>query len=325
MYNAGVGVQATLQSIASQTIQDFEIIIVDDGSTDNSVAIAHKKSPQAKIIHQKNTGISGALNHGLSHCKGKYIARIDCLDLALPKRLENQLDELESNPNLGVVGGHIILYENNIDIGLCKYPLRADEIELEILSGNCPVPHSGATLRSSVFKKTGVYDLFYNGREDFELWTRISLEAEITNVNTPIMRILSTRSGISYDGGRLSPLVALALIERQSRRKKGCLWKDEKLRSDFKITSRRNETSMSNNKQLNALFYTKRAGFLLKSGNKKAALQEFFNAIKHNRTHKKAWIGIMRALLIPHKIDRLLILYYKKITYKISFKKYSKK
>ena len=328
MYNAGIGVQTTLQSISTQTIQDFEVIIIDDGSTDDSVNIAHKTYPQAKIIQQRNTGISGALNRGLFHCRGKYIARIDCFDTTLPKRLEMQLEHLESNSDIGAIGGHIILYENNNDIGVCKYPLRTDEIELDILSGNCPVPHSGTTLRRAILDKTGAYDLFYNGREDFELWTRISLVSEITNVDAPIMRILSTRSGISYDGGRLSPLVTLALIERHGRMLNGCLWKDDNLRRDFKnkiILPLVENASTNNDNQLSALFYTKRAGFLLRSGNKKVALREFINAIKYNPKHKKAWFGIMRILFIPNKIDRWLVSYIKKIRIMVQINKHSNK
>ena len=293
---------------------DYEIIIINDGSTDSSVEIAKRTAPGAMIINQKNQGLTKALNNGLHHCRGKYIARIDCFDMAYPHRLEKQIEMLENNPDVGAVGGHIVYYEDGINIGLCKYPTSEDEIELEILSGNCPLPHSGATIRKSVLNAIGSYDPFYNGREDFELWSRLSLVSKLRNVDAPIMRILSTPSGISFSGGKRNYLVSLALKERAGKKQYGTTWQNPDLRLEVQNHSIEAKRSINNEKhkrRLLSIFYVKRAGFLLRSGSKKSAFREYFNSIQNDLLFTKAWLGIFRTILIPHKIDKWLVKKYK--------------
>ena len=314
MYNAQNGIKKTLDSIHNQSFQDYEIIIVNDGSTDDSAEIVKKTSPGATLINQKNQGLTKALNNGLHHCRGKYIARIDCFDMAYPHRLEKQIEMLETNPEVGAVGGHIIYYEDGVDIGLCKYPTSEDEIELEILSGNCPIPHSGVTIRKSALNAVGNYDPFYNGREDFELWSRLSLISKLRNVDAPIMRILSTPSGISFSGGKRNYLVSLALKERQGKKQYGITWQNTDLRLEVQYHPTEAERSTDNEKdrkKLLSIFYVKRAGFLLRSGSKKNAFREYIKSIQNDLFFTKAWLGIFRTVLIPHKVDRWLVNKYK--------------
>jgi glycosyltransferase involved in cell wall biosynthesis len=317
MYNAGDGIRETLLSITRQTIDDYEIVVVDDGSTDSCVAIAHDTYPQVRIIHQKNSGITRALNRGLEICQGEFIARIDCYDLSYPNRLMLQLNELQRRPELGAVGGYIMLFnKNGSDLGVCKYPILAEDIELDILSGNCPLPHSGAMIRKSTLIEAGGYDPFYNGREDFELWTRLSLMSQLSNINELVMRTLSTPSGISYDGGRLTPLINLALLERKERQIKGVRWKNESLRLSFKIQIQapyQTKTTGSHKKRLSAIFFTKRAAFLLRSGNRKVALLEFINAINSDVIYFRAWIGLLAAILLPTTIENWVVKSYKRL------------
>ncbi|GAG05453.1 unnamed protein product, partial [marine sediment metagenome] len=171
MYNASAGVRPTLQSIINQTIDDYEVVIVDDGSTDDSVAIARGTFPEARIISQENAGITEALNHGLNHCRGEFIARLDCFDMSLPDRFENQVRAFENDLELGAVGGHMLLYEmDGFELGVCRFPISPEDTLAEILNGNAALPHTGAMIRKDYLLQIGGYDPFYNGREDVELW-----------------------------------------------------------------------------------------------------------------------------------------------------------
>ncbi len=318
MYNAGEGIRITLHSIANQTYQDFEVIILDDGSTDDSVSIAQETYPEAYIIHQPNSGITAALNNGLKVCRGDLIARIDCYDFAYPKRFEYQVQALSSDSSLGVVSGHMMLYDKNgKDLGVCKYPTTPEETIQELLLGNSSISHTGAMIRKSVIDMVGGYDPFYVGREDFELWCRISLVANISNVDNLIMRVLSIEDGLSYSGVYLYPLMELALIERGERAHKGVGWKNLALREQYLhriIELKKTEKTKKGLKRLNAVFYAKRAGFLLRSGNRLGALKEYIKCTSNDLSYMKGWTGIASSLLLPIYIHRKFVRLYKKLS-----------
>jgi glycosyltransferase involved in cell wall biosynthesis len=311
MFNAGDGVQITLSSIVEQTTNDFEVIIVDDGSQDNGSEIARSFMPEIKLVRQENLGITHALNTGLQHCEGDFIARIDCYDLAYRDRFEKQVQALIENPDLGAVGGHMMLYESDgTDLGLCRFPTSPEETEQEMLSGNYPLLHTGAMIRKERILEIGGYDPFYNGREDFDLWCRLSLVSQVSNVDSLVVRSLSTARGISYSSVYLFPLMELALKERNERVQRGLTWKNEALRLEYKKkieTLKRFEDSPQGRKRARAIFYGKRAGFLLRSDQRKAALKEYMNSMFSDISYPKAWAGIASALLFPNKIHVMLV------------------
>ena len=109
-YNSERTLAETLESLIMQNFKDFNVLIVDDGSSDQTIAVAKKFISQLNLeifSLSKNSGISRALNHGLSHIQSKYIARLDADDLAMPTRLKEQFDYLESHPNIDVCSSWI--------------------------------------------------------------------------------------------------------------------------------------------------------------------------------------------------------------------------
>jgi glycosyltransferase involved in cell wall biosynthesis len=316
MYNAGEGVRRTLQSISEQTIDDYEVVIIDDGSTDNSSEIALNTYPEAIIISQENTGITKALNHGLEYCKGKFIARLDCFDISEPDRLESQAKVLIENRDLGAVGGHLLLYENDgNELGVGRFPITPNEARMELLSGNSPLPHSGAMIRMKTLIDVGRYDPFYNGREDFELWCRLSLIADLANLDKVVVRSFSSRVGISYEGALRYPLVELALIERAERMQKGLDWVNRELRNTY---SRRMTDLIENlddtewERNTRALFHLKRAGFLLRSGSRAVARREYIYTIRSNPKLVKAYFGLLSTTIFPISVYMRLLQLYKR-------------
>jgi glycosyltransferase involved in cell wall biosynthesis len=318
MHNAGLGIRATLSSLAAQTFRDFETVIVDDGCTDESVEVARSADPSATIIHQENQGIVGALNTGLAHCRGEFIARIDCHDTAVPERLDLQVAALRADRDLGLVGGHVMLQEKGgRELGVCRFPISNDEALRELLNGRSPVLHTAAMIRKEVMKAAGGYDAFYDGREDVELWTRISLIAKMGNVDQVVMRSLSTTSGLSYDGMYKAPLIELALAERGQREHRGLTWRDEALRAQYACSIAERQTLMRKPRHLRRLrstFYVKRAAFLHRSGSRLVAIQQFTRAVVEDPTYPRAWLGFFAAMFLPAAVYRRLVRTYKGIT-----------
>ena len=102
-----------IESILNQTFTDFEFIIINDGSTNNAEEVIKSyKDSRIKYYRQENHGLIYTLNYGLSLCNGEYIARMDSDDISLPFRFEKQIEVLDKNPNIGIVGGLIKIFQD---------------------------------------------------------------------------------------------------------------------------------------------------------------------------------------------------------------------
>jgi glycosyltransferase involved in cell wall biosynthesis len=132
VYNGEKYLREAIDSIFNQTFTDFEFLIVDDGSTDNSVEIinSYQNSRINLVKNDKNEGLVYTLNRGLSLAKGEYIARMDCDDISLPERLKKQIDFLDSNSEIAVVGTWIkVINEKEEPQTTWQYPLKPLEIQ----------------------------------------------------------------------------------------------------------------------------------------------------------------------------------------------------
>src|SRR3990172_94357 len=165
MFNGGSGIASTLGSILNQSYTNYEVIIVNDGSTDNGPDIARDVMPKARIISKENGGIANALNIGLLSCQGIFLARLDCFDQTLPGRLESQVAFLETHPQIGLVGGQVLLFDEAGDIGVSRYPTDSITIERQLLRGHSDIVHPACLIRMDLLKSIGAYDPFYEGVE----------------------------------------------------------------------------------------------------------------------------------------------------------------
>src|SRR3989337_2996755 len=117
VYNGERHLRESVDSILNQTFQDFEFIIINDGSKDQSKYILESyKDERIKLIHNKNMGLTKSLNIGISIAKGKYIARQDADDISEPERLKTQYDFMEANPGLGLIGSQFEVIKENGEI-----------------------------------------------------------------------------------------------------------------------------------------------------------------------------------------------------------------
>lgn len=186
LYNAEQYIADTLESVLDQTYQNFEVIIVDDGSVDRSLAIVQKfKDYRIKVFcNDRNRGIAYTRNVGLSHCEGVYIALLDDDDLALNTRLEKQVAFLENHPDIDAVGGNAQWIDESGKIIRDKIEVisESDTIRMFLLFRNI-LNNSEMTLRRCTIEKNQIkYQNECFGLEDFLFWIQFSKVAKISNI-----------------------------------------------------------------------------------------------------------------------------------------------
>jgi glycosyltransferase involved in cell wall biosynthesis len=179
VFNAQRFLEQAIHSILEQTHQNFELIIVDDGSKDESWDIATRLGKADARIHliqlPKNQGISATCNTGLKMAKGKYIARMDADDVSLPDRLSRQVEFMETHPDIGVLGGGMRYMAESGEL-LGSPPQFFGDLAIRWnLFFETPFFHPTVILRKSLLDEYGLqYDPSYSrGVEDYELWSRI--------------------------------------------------------------------------------------------------------------------------------------------------------
>src|SRR5438045_3065304 len=159
VYNADRFVAQTVDSILAQTFADFEVLIINDGSTDRSLEILQdytRRDDRIRLISRPNTGYVVALNEGLALARGEFIARIDADDLADPRRLELQVERMRREPELVALGsGALAMDETGRMLGDYSVPLTHEEIEANHLRGSSTIHHPAGMLRRAAGKRGG--------------------------------------------------------------------------------------------------------------------------------------------------------------------------
>jgi len=189
IYNGERFLQEALDSIYGQTFSDFEIIVVDDGSTDRTEDIIHAQ-PDGRIKYfknEKNSGIVFTLNRGLTYCSGKYIARIDADDIAMPDRLQLQWEYMEAHPDTVLLGTSINKFSDTYSFmdqrGGDDAAIRAK------LAFDTAINHPSAMFRNDVVKQYNLqYPTKYPHAEDYAFWYTLSQYGKIANLDSILLR-----------------------------------------------------------------------------------------------------------------------------------------
>jgi glycosyltransferase involved in cell wall biosynthesis len=178
-YNAGRFIADTLDSVIRQTFKDFEVVIVDDGSTDNTVELVKswmEKDPRIRLIQQKNTGGPAARNTAIANARGKFIAPLDADDLWFPRKLEKQLAVLSAAPpEVGLVyAWTLYLDEQAKPTGGYADHLEEGDMFLKMICFNYVANGSTPLFRRECIEKCGLYRNEFPGIEDQDLFIRIA-------------------------------------------------------------------------------------------------------------------------------------------------------
>lgn len=189
VYNGALYLREAIDSILSQTHANLELIIVNDGSIDNSEQII-KSYTDKRIVYLKNevnSRICVTLNRGLDIAKGKYIARMDCDDISIPDRLSVQVDFMESHPEIGICGSNVIVFGRD-------FQREADMVQDSDLCTaglifNPCFAHPTVMWRKTIMEKYALrYDEYYCGLEDFVMWWRFAEVTKLVNIPKPLLK-----------------------------------------------------------------------------------------------------------------------------------------
>lgn len=193
IYNAEQYVAEAIESILAQTFREFEFVIVDDGSTDGSLAIVRQyesQDPRVRVIARPNTGIVGALNDGLAIARGEFIARMDADDVSTPKRLRVQLEAISRSSNLVAVGGG---WKPRGPAGQLGPQARmfVDHISIEkslLLGNGIAMLHPTVMMRRSAVVEVGGYrQHIRNAHEDLDLFLRLARIGRLGNLKDVLL------------------------------------------------------------------------------------------------------------------------------------------
>ena len=183
VFNSENYLNETIDSILGQSFQDFELIVINDGSTDNSKIILEKyalKDVRIRVFDQENTGIIGALNKGLQLARGKYIARMDSDDVSLPNRLSRQVEYMETHPQVGACGTWI-RYHGDKE-GEWQTPTDDQTIRCRLLFESVLAHPTVIMNRDILIKHNLCYRYDYQHAEDYDLWVNIAQHADLANI-----------------------------------------------------------------------------------------------------------------------------------------------
>jgi glycosyltransferase involved in cell wall biosynthesis len=174
VFNAEQYIQQAIESILHQTLQDWELIIVDDGSSDKTSKIIHTLTDKRikLVTNEQNLGIIDSLNKGVLNASGKYIARMDADDISLPTRLETQVNFLEANPHFGIVGTQMIMI-NSDGQRVKKASVYTTNFWILFWSlFQSPFFHPTVVVRREILRNNP-YGYGASHAEDYELWSKI--------------------------------------------------------------------------------------------------------------------------------------------------------
>jgi glycosyltransferase involved in cell wall biosynthesis len=211
-YNRAHLLGVCLESIARQTFRDFEVVVVDDGSTDNTAEVVAAFAPLARYFWQENRGIPGALNRGVQEARGEYVSFVASDDALVPEALEAEVQVLEENPCVGLVYGQAWEMKKGRVISLRKPGfaqgsyIRNGREEIRDLLFADHITCSTVMVRRRCFEEVGLFDPRYSPLgEDWEMWTRIAKKYDVAYIAKPLGIYLDHAGPAGNIYGKIDP------------------------------------------------------------------------------------------------------------------------
>lgn len=195
-------VPAAARSILAQTLEDFEFLIVDDGSADGTggiLADLERGDARVRVLRQAPAGLTVSLNRGLDLARGEYLARMDADDLARPERLARQAAFLDAHPGVVAVGCQVELIDEwDRPIGPLEMPLGHEDIDgahIRGLAGR--LIHPAAMLRTSALREVGGYRATFETSQDYDLWLRLAEIGRLANLPDTLLAFRQHAGSVS--------------------------------------------------------------------------------------------------------------------------------
>ena len=212
VFNGALWVDEAIESIAKQSVRDWEFIIIDDGSTDETPQILAKwaaNDSRIRVFTTANQGLTRALNRALELTKGSYIARQDADDRSYPTRLERQTDFLDRHPDVVLLGtGAKLLGEKRTPFRTAIQPAHDVDIARKMQKQNAFF-HSSVMMRGAAIRQAGGYDPDFVRAQDYELWFRLMEQGKAANLSEALIDLYQGDDRISRTAARAQVTAAL--------------------------------------------------------------------------------------------------------------------
>lgn len=287
VYNGERFLRQAVDSILAQTFSDFEFVAVDDGSTDGTAQILEGYTdPRLHVIRQENVGLIGSLNHAIDIASGEYIARMDVDDVSLPQRLELQLDWLERNPGVVVLGTQAVeIDQAGEKLRRHYYPVGSDAVVKALLRGATAVCHGTVMFRRACFDTVGGYRSPFEHAEDYDLWLRMIESYDIENLPTVLYLKRLNLGSVSFVNFLAQQRGAAYALDCARRRRAG-------LAEPMRPPSAPHPTP-----QESADYHWHLGLAYVDLGEMRKARTEFRSALSHSRGDPHTWYSYLVSLL----------------------------
>jgi glycosyltransferase involved in cell wall biosynthesis len=225
VFNGQAFLAEAVESILGQSFDDFEFVIIDDGSIDRTgemLANYVRQDERIRVHRHENKGRATSLNIGIGLARGRYIARMDADDIALRIRLEEQVRFMEEHPDVGLLGGAFELINDDGSrlMNTISFPTEDSDIKGALLVHN-PVCHPTVVMRKAVFEAAGGYRKALLDADDYDLWLRVSERSQLANLKTCILQYRIHPDQVSIKGMRHQTECVLAARAAAALRRRG--------------------------------------------------------------------------------------------------------
>jgi glycosyltransferase involved in cell wall biosynthesis len=225
VHNGQKYLRDAVESILNQTFRNFEFIVIDDGSTDNSKEILEEyaaKDRRIRLISRENRGITKSLNEGSALARGEFIAHMDADDVSLPERLVKQVAHLEKNQICVAVGGQALRIDCDGDpINVWEVPISHETVDSHHITGGVGgMIHPAVTIRLNALTDIGGYDERLSASSDLDLWLRLAEVGELTNLPDVVLKYRVHFYSITMGKRLLQTNTANQVISEARRRRK---------------------------------------------------------------------------------------------------------
>jgi glycosyltransferase involved in cell wall biosynthesis len=200
-YNAANFIAEAINSVLQQSFTSFELLIINDGSTDNTSAVINSfTDSRIRLIEQNNQGVSAALNKGLKEATAEYIARFDADDICFPQRLKKQVEFLDANPNHVLVGSgaEYITEEGEYLFNFTNVGHNDEDIRKKLYT-YCPFIHSSVMYRKRAVLLAGGYAANAHSFEDYLLWVQLAEHGLFQNLKEQLIKVRLNPSSVTID------------------------------------------------------------------------------------------------------------------------------
>ncbi len=272
VYNAEKYLSQAIDSVLNQTFTDFELVLINDGSTDSSkdIIFSYKDTRIRYIENEENIGIVNTLNKGVKYCTGKYIVRMDADDICNPNRFEKQFAFMEKHPKVGICGSWITLIDQDNNVtGNNLSQVKLEFVKIHLLF-SVPLNHPSVIAKSDLLKQNSYEHVI--AAEDYDLWSRLEDKTELANIPEYLLQYRWHQTNVSKEKADIQQKSKDSIILRQLG-KLGLTPTEEELRIhklSFSLFS-----------------FDGKTGNLLNNNDLAKTSQWFKKLLKANREHKR--------------------------------------